>query len=119
LAKRSRSDRGRINVCADIAATSRTVAPDRAIEAARVAIRSLGVNPDRAASAVRETDAAWARQVIAGVLYRMSRVSLQRAATILRTHKATTRARIAAFERLSDRDEVLSRARQALSQMPA
>jgi hypothetical protein len=57
--------------------------------------------------------------VIAGVLYRMSRVSLQRAATILRTHKATTRARIAAFERLPDRDEVLSRARQALSKMPA
>jgi hypothetical protein len=119
LAKRSRSDRSRVNVCADIAATSRTVAPDRAIESARVAIRSLGVNPDRAQSAVRETDAAWARQVIAGVLYRMSRVSLQRAATILRCHKATCRARIARFERLPDRDEVLSRARQALSKMPA
>ena len=114
MAKRSRSD-----TLAEIAKGNRTVAPDRAIEAARVAIRSLGVNPDRAASAVRETDAAWARQVIAGVLYRLSRVSLQRAATILRTHKATTRARIAAFERLPDRDDVLSRARQALAKMPA
>ena len=118
MTKTSRSDRGRIDVCASIAATSRTVAPDRAIEAARVAIRSLGVNPDRARSAVRESDAAWARQVIAGVLYRLSRVSLQRAATILRCGKATARARIARFERLPDRDDVLARARAALAKMP-
>lgn len=109
----------RSDVCASIAATLRTVAPDRALEAARVAIRSMGVNPDRAASAVREADAAWARQVLTGVLYRMSRVSLQRAATLMRCGKATARARIARFERLPDRDEVLSRVRQALAKMPA
>ena len=114
MAKRSRSD-----VLATIGASTRTVMPDRALEAARVAIRALGVNPDRANSAVRESDAAWARQVLAGVLYRMSRVSLQRAATIMRCGKATARARIARFERMPERDDVLSRVKQALAKMPA
>ena len=114
MAKRSRSD-----TLLEIAKGNRTVMPDRAIEAAHAAIRSLGVNPDRAKSAVRQVDAVWARKVTAGVLYRMSRVSLQRVATILRIGKATAQARISAFERMPDRDEVLSRVRQALSKMPA
>ena len=114
MSRKCRSD-----VLGRISATTRTVMPDRAIEAAHAAIRSLGVNPDRAKSAVRETDAVWARKVVAGVLYRMSRVSLQRAATILRIGKATAQARISAFERMTDRDEVLSRVRQALAKMPA
>ena len=114
MPKRSRSD-----VLSKIAAGNRTVMPDRAIEAAHAAIRSLGVNPDRAKSAVRQVDAVWARKVCAGVLYRMSRVSLQRVATILRIGKATAQARISAFERMPDRDEVLSRVRQALARMPA
>ena len=114
MAKRSRSD-----TLLEIAKGNRTVMPDRALEAAQAAIRSMGVNPDRAKSAVREVDAVWARKVCAGVLYRMSRVSLQRVATILRIGKATAQARISAFERMPDRDEVLSRVRQALSKMPA
>ena len=114
MSRKCRSD-----VLGRIASSSRTVAPDRALEAAHAAIRSMGVNPDRAKSAVRETDAVWARKVTAGVLYRMSRVSLQRAATILRIGKPTAQARISAFERMPDRDEVLSRVRQALAKMPA
>ena len=113
MAKRSRSD-----TLLEIAKGNRTVMPDRALEAAQAAIRSMGVNPDRAKSAVRQVDALWARKVCAGVLYRMSRVSLQRVATILRIGKATAQARISAFERMPDRDEVLSRVRQALSKMP-
>ena len=112
------SKRSRSKPLSEIAARTRTIMPDRALEAARVAIRAMGVNPDRAASAVRESDATFARKVLAGVLYRSSRVSLQRAATILRIGKATAQARISAFERMPERDEVLNRVASALARMP-
>ena len=51
--------------------------------------------------------------------YRMDSEGPFNAATILRIGKATAQARISAFERMPDRDEVLSRVRQALSKMPA
>ncbi len=114
MSRTSRSD-----VLQRIRATRRTVAPDRAMLAAEVAIRSLGINPDRARSAVREPDACLARAILAGVLYRMSLVSLRQVGRYMKCGKATAQARLMRFERLGQRDEILAAARAALAKMPA
>lgn len=101
-----------------IRASTRTVAPDRAIAAAQIAVHSLGIHPDRAKSAVREPDAVVARYVIAGVLYRLSRVSYRQVARIVGCGKAAAQARIARFERLPERDAVLATVRHALARIP-
>lgn len=97
---------------------SRTASPDRAMVAAQVALQAIGIDPKRAGSATREPDAVLARYVIAGVLYRFCRVSYAQLGRKLRCGKATAQARIAAFERLRERDAVLKAARVALGKLP-
>ena len=95
----------------------RTVPVEAATLAAQVAIQSLGIDPKRAASATREPDAVIARQIIAGVLYRFCRVSYAQLGRRLRCGKAACQARIAAFERLRERDAVLKAAKAALGKI--
>lgn len=96
---------------------SRTTTHDRALVAAQVALQAIGVDPKRAGSTTREPDAVLARYVIAGVLYRLCRVSYAQLGRKLRCGKATAQARIAAFERLKERDTVLKAAKVALGKI--
>jgi hypothetical protein len=96
---------------------SRTATPERAVVAAQAALQAIGVDPKRAGSSTREPDAVLARYVIAGVLYRFCRVSYTQVARKLRCGKATAQARIAAFERLKERDTVLKAAKVALGKI--
>jgi hypothetical protein len=100
-----------------IRASSRTVPFDKAALAAQVAIQALGIDPKRAGAATREPDAVLARYVIAGVMYRHCRVSYAQLGRRLRCGKATAQARIAAFERLKERDTVLKAAKAALGKI--
>ena len=102
---------------AGIRAGSRTAPYESAMLAAQVAIQSLGIDPKRAGSATREPDAVLARYVIAGVLYRFCRVSYAQLGRKLRCGKATAQARISAFERLKERDSLLSAAKIALGRI--
>jgi hypothetical protein len=97
---------------------TRTVPLEKATLAAQVAIQALGIDPKRAGAATREPDAVLARYVIAGVLYRFCRVSYAQLGRKLRCGKATAQARIAAFERLKERDTVLKAAKVALGKLP-
>ncbi len=103
---------------AGIRAGTRTVPVEKALLVAQVAVQSLGIDPKRASSSTREPDAVLARYVIAGVLYRLCRVSYTQVARRLRCGKATAQARIAAFERLKERDTVLKAAKVALGKLP-
>ena len=96
----------------------RNVQVEAATLAAQVAIQSLGIDPKRAASATREPDAVLARYIIAGVLYRFCRVSYAQLGRRMRCGKAAAQARIAAFERLRERDAVLKAAKAALGKLP-
>ena len=97
---------------------SRTVPGDKALTAAGIAIRALGVDPARAKAACREQDAVLARYVYAGILYRFCRMSYLAVGRRLGCGKATAQARIASFERLPERDEIIERVRSALAKMP-
>lgn len=97
---------------------SRTVPGDKALVAAGVAIRALGIDPARAKAACREQDAVIARYVYAGVLYRFCRMSYLAVGRRLGCGKATAQARIASFERLRERDEIIERVKVALAKLP-
>jgi len=103
---------------ASIRESARTVPADKALVAAGVAIRALGIDPERARSACREQDAVIARYVYAGVLYRFCRMSYQAVGRRLNCGKASAQARIASFERMRERDEVVERVKAALAKMP-
>lgn len=96
---------------------SRTVPADKATVAAEVAIRALGIDPKRAAAASREQDAVFARYVYAGVLYRLCRMSYQAIGRRLGCGKASAQARIASFERLAERDEILAKVNATLAKL--
>ena len=96
---------------------SRTVPADKAVVAAGVAIQSLGIDPKRASAACKEQDAVVARYVYAGVLYRFCRMSYLAVGRRLGCGKATAQARIASFERLRERDEIIERVKSALAKL--
>lgn len=96
---------------------SRTVPADKALVAAGVAIRALGIDPARAKATCREQDAVLARYIYAGILYRFCRMSYLAVGRRLGCGKATSQARIAAFERLRERDEIIERAKGALAKI--
>jgi hypothetical protein len=108
----------RSNPLERVRASTRTVAPDRAILAAEAAIRTLGIDPERAKSAVREQDACLARTIYAGVLYRLSLVSLRQVGRFTNCGKATAQARLVRFEGLEDKEAIVSAARAALAKIP-
>ena len=112
--------RSRSNPLDKVRASVRTVEPDRALLAAEAAIRSLGIDPDRAKSVVREPDACLARAIYAGVLYRLSFVSLRQVARHTNCGKATAQARLMRFESIEDQEKVriMEVARKALVRIP-
>lgn len=98
--------------------SSRTVSPEAAIQAAQVAVRQMGVDPSRASSATREQDAVFVRQVYAGALYWLCRMSYVAVGRRVGCGKASAQARIAAFARLKDREAILERIRAVVARMP-
>ena len=112
--------RSRSNPLDKVRASVRTVAPDRALLAAEAAIRSLGIDPDRANSAVREPDACLARAIYAGVLYRLSYVSLRQVARHTNCGKATAQARLSRFESIDgpEKSRIMDMAHKALAKIP-
>jgi hypothetical protein len=96
---------------------SRTVPSDKAMVASEYAIRSMGIDPARASSPTREQDAVLARCIVAGLLYRMCRMSYMAVGRKMGCGKATAQARIASFERLKERDVIIAKASEGLSKM--
>lgn len=98
--------------------SSRVVSPDAAIEAASVVVRLMGIDPNRANSPTREQDAVFVRQVYAGALYWLCRLSYVAVGRRVGCGKASAQARIAAFARLNERDAILDKIKAVLARMP-